>query len=122
MRKLLKSNRGFTLLEVSIVLAITMIFSGAIFFNLTTIKTRNQAKECSINLLMLHNAVNNYCLDNNVSYGTTVQITNLMSSGYLNNNENYRCPVHRTEYQTEFIYGTLPTCPDNISEHICTAD
>ena len=122
MRKLLKSNRGFTLLEVSIVLAITLIFSGAIFFNLTTIKTRNQAKECSINLLMLHNAVNNYCLDNIVSYGTTVQMTDLINNGYLSSCESYKCPVNGTEYQTEFTYGTLPICPDNISEHICGTD
>ena len=122
MIKLLKNNKGFTLLEVVIVLAITLIFTGAIFFNLTTIRKRNQAKECSINLLMIHNAVNNYCLDNIISYGESVQMTNLMKSGYLNSQESHICPVHRTSYQTEFNYGTLPICPNGISDHTCTAD
>jgi len=114
--------KGFSLLEISIVIAVLSIFSAIAFWNLSSLISRNRAKVCSGNLLMLNQAVNNYCLDNNISYGTSIQMSNMISHGYLNANENYVCPVNNTPYQTTFTYGTKPVCPDVISNHECTTD
>ena len=122
MRRLLKNNRGFTLLEVSIVISIAVVFSGTMFLNLSTIASKNQARECSRNLLMLHQSVNSYSLDNIVSYGTTVQMSDLISEDYLDSRESYVCPSHKTPYQTSFTYGVMPTCPDIIAGHECSTD
>ena len=113
---------GFSLLEISIVVAILSIFSAIAFWNLNSIVSRNRAKECSRNLLMLNQAVNNYCLDNNIAYGAGVQMSNMISQGYLNVNENYVCPVNETPYQTTFTYGAKPVCPDDLSNHECLTD
>lgn len=120
MKKQLKNNKGFTILEVSIALTVTLIFSGATVLNLRTIAIRTQAKECSRNLLMIHQAVNNYCLDNVESYGTSVQLTDLKTEEYINSQESYVCPVHKSAYPTVFTYGIMPTCPDSISGHECS--
>ncbi len=117
-----KKYRGFSLLELSIVIAILSIFAGVAFWNLRTIISTNRAKECSRNLLMLNHAVNVYSTDNNISYGTSVQMSNLISGGYLSSQENYVCPVNKTAYQTTFTFGTAPVCPDGISNHICSTD
>ena len=114
--------KGFSLLEMSIVIAIIMIFSGFAFWNFKTIISANRAKECSRNLLMINQAVNNYAVDNSITYGTSVQMTDLISGGYLSSQENYVCPVNKTAYQTTFTYGTLPVCPDGISNHVCSTD
>jgi len=122
MRKFLNKNRGFTLLEVTIVISITVVFAGMMLLNLRTIASRNQARECSRNLLMLHQSVNNYSLDNVVSYGTTVQMSDLISEDYLDSRESYVCPTHKTPYQTSFTYGVMPTCSDSIAGHECSTD
>ncbi|GEM_PF-2755218 len=117
-----KMKRGFTLLEISITVSVVLMFSGTVFLNLKTIVTKNQAKECSRSLLMIHQAVNNYCLDNNISYGTQVQMSDLTAEGYLNSQESYTCPVHNTPYQTSLTYGVMPVCSDAISGHECSTD
>jgi len=117
-----KKYRGFSLLELSIVIAILTIFSGIVFWNLGNIISKNRAKECSRNLLMLNQAVNNYSIDNDISYGTSVQMSDLISGDYLSSQENYVCPVNKTAYQTTFTFGTAPVCPDGISNHICSTD
>ena len=122
MRKKKYKYNGFSLLEISIVVAVLSIFSAIAFWNLNSFVSRNQAKECSRNLWMLNQSVNNYCLDNNISYGTSIQMSNMVSHSYLNANENYVCPVNNTPYQTTFTYGTIPVCPDTISNHECTTD
>ncbi len=122
MKKLSKKNKGFTLLEISITLSVVLMFSGTIFLNLGTIVAKSRAKECSRNLLMLHQSVNNYCLDYDKSYGTTVQMSDLTARGYLNSKESYTCPVHETPYQTTFTYGVMPVCSDSISGHECSTD
>ncbi len=119
-----KNNKysGFSLLEMSIVIAILSIFAGFASWNLRTIISINRAKECSRNLMMINQAVNNYSADNNISYGTSVQMSDLISGGYLSSQENYVCPVNKTAYQTTFTYGTVPVCPDGISNHVCSTD
>lgn len=122
MIKKIYKNNGFSFVEILIVLAIISIFSGIVLLNLPSIASKNRAKECSRNLLMLNQAVNNYCLDNNISYGVSVQMSNLLANGYLNAQDNYVCPVNKTAYQTTFTYGTVPVCPDGISKHVCSTD
>ncbi len=122
MKIIKRKYKGFTLLEISIVIAIISIFSAVLFWNLPSIASKSQAKECSRNLFILNQAVNNYSLDNNLAYGTAVQMSTLMSNGYLNTHENYVCPVNKTPYQTTFIYGTVPVCPDGILNHECSID
>jgi prepilin-type N-terminal cleavage/methylation domain-containing protein len=117
-----KTNGGFSLLELSIVIAILMIFSSLAFWNLKTIISTNRAKECSRNLLMINQAVSSYSVDNNIPYETTVQMADLTAGGYLNSQENYVCPVNKTAYQTTFTYGTVPVCPDGLSNHVCSTD
>jgi len=122
MSKITHRYKGFSLVEISIVLTVLLVFSGIVLWNLSSIASKNKAKECSRNLLMLNQAVNNYCLDNNISYGTGVQMSNLISGGYLNAQESYDCPYNKTPYQTTFTYGTIPVCPDSISDHACSTD
>jgi len=122
MRKRNYKYSGFSLLEISVVVAILSIFSAIAFWNLTSLISRSRAKECSGNLIMLNQAVNNYCLDNNIPYGTGVQMSNMISQGYLKANEIYVCPVNNTPYQTTFTYGTKPVCPDGLLNHECTTD
>jgi len=122
MKKLFYKNKGFTLLEVSIVIAIVVLFSGVVLLNLNTIASKNRAKECSGNLLMLHQAVNNYSIDHNTAYGSTVPMSDLITGEYLDSRESYVCPVHKTAYQTTFTHGIVPVCPDGISGHECSTD
>jgi len=112
--------RGFSLIELSIVLAVLVIFSGAILLNLKTLKEINQAKECSRNLFMIKQAVNNYCQDNSLPYGTAVQVSDLYSHGYLNSNDFLACPANNTPYQNSFTYGVNPVCPNGIANHTCS--
>jgi len=116
------SYKGYSLLELSIVLSVLLIFSGAMFLNLKTLMSINRAKECSRNLFMINQAVNNYCIDNNISYGTLVQLSDLISNGYLDANDNLTCPVNSAAYQTSYTYGVVPVCPNGIENHVCSTE
>ena len=115
---LLKKS-GFSLIEMLIVVFIISIFVVVVIVSTRKIVEREQARECSGSLVMLYSAVNNYCLDNNLVYGSVVMMTNLIASGHLMSTETYVCPASKDPYQSTFTNGVIPVCPSGITGHIC---
>ena len=78
---IMKKNKGFTLIEMMVVITIIMILMGLLMPALGRARRKARKIECLNNLRQIGIALNEYALDNNGSYPQTLNI--------LTNNDDY---------------------------------
>ncbi len=110
---------GYSFPEILIVMSIVALLTGLVIFAMTKSIERERARECSARLSMVYNAVNYYCLDNNLQYGSIVNETNLISANHIKTTDVLACPTTRESFQTVYTNGYTISCPSGINNHLC---
>ncbi len=108
---------GFTLTEVVVALAITMLILSIASFTALGRKAKNDAKICIGNQRQIFSALNEFGNDNSVTVGTLVTLTTLSSKGYLKLSGPMSCPKTGQTYSENQYYGIAPLCPASDALH-----
>ena len=107
-----KSLKGFTLVEIMIVVAIIGILIAIAVPGFVKARTQSRAKACQENLTKIDGAKEQYALENNLAAGATCAMSNLVSTdgtSYLKSTP--KCPAGGTADYTVNNIGTNPACP-----------
>ena len=88
----MKNNKGFTLVELLVVMVILASMSLIVVSGITASLDRRDDKECEEQIELAINAAKIYfsLLDGEVTDGTSVSIDTLRSSGYLEDSKSDR--------------------------------
>jgi prepilin-type N-terminal cleavage/methylation domain-containing protein len=79
MKRLPSSRRGFTLVEIMIVVAIIALLASIAVPNFLRARKRSQATRILSDLRVLDSAIDEYAMENNKTTGTTPAFTDLKS-------------------------------------------
>ena len=102
-----KQMRGFTLVEIMIVVAIIALLAAIAVPNFVQARNAARSGNCINNLRVIDSGKEQYAIENNVGTGTAC--TSALISPYLKNNAMPDCPGTSTAYTVNAI-GTLPVC------------
>ena len=108
-----KTPRGFTLVEIMIVVAIIGIIIAIAVPAFLRARENSRGRACQENLSKIDGSKEQYALEFNLSNGSTVTMDNLLTPGSAASGQGYLkktpiCPSSGT-YTTNII-GTDPTC------------
>jgi type II secretory pathway pseudopilin PulG len=87
-------QRGTTLIELSIVIAVLILLVGVLFIGMTAWKAGSNTAACIINLASVQKAARGYQNMNGLATGASLPVTTLTGAGF---------------------WMTLPTCPTGVS-------
>jgi len=116
---LIRKKNGYSFVEIIVVLAIITLMTGLVIIAVMKIAERERARECSTKLLMVYSAVNYYCLDNNLPFGSVVSEADLISSGLVKTTDVLACPSTDGSYQSVYTNGVIISCPSGLNGHVC---
>lgn len=102
-----RRQRGFTLVEIMIVVAIIALLAAIAVPNFVQARNAARSGNCINNLRVIDSGKEQYAIENNIASGAAATSTNI--SPYLKNNVMPVCPGTSTAYTINNI-GTLPTC------------
>ena len=83
-------QRGTTLIELSVVIAVLLLLVGVLFIGITAWKNGANTAACIINLSSIQKAARGYANMNQLNTGSTLLVTTLTGAGF---------------------WGTVPVCP-----------
>jgi prepilin-type N-terminal cleavage/methylation domain-containing protein len=83
-------QRGTTLIELSVVIAVLLLLAGVLFIGVTGWKNSANQAACILNIATTQKAVRSYQNSNSLNAGATVTLASLVTAGY---------------------FGATPTCP-----------
>jgi len=110
----LKNKKGFTLVEIIIVVGIIALLSIIAFPNFANSRQRTLQNSCILNLKQLESAINRYAIDNNLGSDDIITMSNLIPN-YIRSTP--ICPAGGTYNVTEGINaGSRPTC--TVDKHV----
>lgn len=101
------SNKGFTLVEIMIVVAIIGLLAAIAVPNFVQARNSARSNTCINNLRLIDSAKEQYAIENNIANGTATTSANC--TAYLKNGAFPTCPGTATAYTTNAI-GTFPVC------------
>ncbi len=107
-------QRGFTLLEIMVVVFILGVLITIALPSWMNARARAQARTCSANLRQIHQAKEMYALANRLQNGAPAQMSNLVPQ-YLQAEP--FCPAGGGAAYTVNPIGTDPTCPTGLPNH-----
>lgn len=116
-RNLKKNEKGFTLIEIMIVVLIIGILLAIAVPNFVKARTTSQTKSCIGNLKQIDAAKEQYAMDNKLTQGAGCDWSNLVvagNAGYIKSQPD--CPAGG-DYTVGNI-GTDPSCSLSGSGHI----
>jgi prepilin-type N-terminal cleavage/methylation domain-containing protein len=87
-------QRGTTLIELSVVIAVLLILVGVLFIGITAWKTGSNTAACIINLSSIQKAARGYQNMNGLATAASLPVTTLTGAGF---------------------WMTLPTCPTGVA-------
>jgi prepilin-type N-terminal cleavage/methylation domain-containing protein len=87
-------QRGTTLIELSVVIAVLLLLVGVLFIGITAWKSGANTAACVINLSSIQKAARGYANMNGLNIGSTLTAATLTSAGF---------------------WATVPTCPTSVS-------
>lgn len=94
----MSKNKGFTLIEIMVVIAIIITLAGLLMPALTRARRQARRVECINNLKQIGIAMHSYALDNDEKFpGEPGALQRLVDLEYLSSNEMLYCPERRTE-------------------------
>ena len=106
--RLANRKRGFTLIEIMIVVLIIGILLAIAVPNFVRAREASRAKACVSNLKQIQSAKEQYAMDNRVAEGGAAADTNLYGAGkYIVVKPT--CPATNADY-TIGVVGANPTC------------
>ena len=107
-----KSIKGFTLVEIMIVVAIIGILIAIAVPGFVKARTQSRTKACQENLTKIDGAKEQWALENNKAPGAACVISDIYDStgaSYLKSNP--QCPAAGSTGYTVNAVGTDPACP-----------
>ncbi len=109
-----RAERGFTLVEIMIVVLIIGILLAIAVPNFVRARESSRAKSCVANLKQIDAAKEQYAMDHNLSNGAQCQMVNLVPD-YLKSEP--KCPSALNQSYEVNPIGQNPTCPTQIDGH-----
>jgi prepilin-type N-terminal cleavage/methylation domain-containing protein len=97
------SQRGTTLIELSVVIAVILLLVGVLFIGVTAWRNGANQSACMVNMASIQKAVRGYQNVNLLNVGDNVTAANLTGAGYFGAMPT--CPVGSTAYT---LLGTVP--------------
>lgn len=99
-------TRGFTLVEIMIVVAIIGLLAAIAIPNFVNARNTAQAKACVSNMKQIDGAIDLFALENNKADGDAVSANDVKS--YIKGNELPKCPAGNKDY---VLGGTVNANP-----------
>jgi prepilin-type N-terminal cleavage/methylation domain-containing protein len=96
-------QRGTTLIELSVVIAVILLLVGVLFIGVTAWRNGANQSACIVNMSSIQKAVRGYQNVNLLNVGDAVTTANLTAAGYFGAMPT--CPVGNTAYT---VTGTVP--------------
>ena len=119
MRKLMHRSKGFTLIELMIVILIIAILVGIAIPVYIAAQNNARKRTCQANLRTIDGAINTYYADAEQypTSSTTVLLSGMLTTPYKVLKTDPKCPTNKTAYS---LVGSNPptvSCPDTIDGH-----
>lgn len=114
-------NRGFTLVEIMIVVAIIGLLAAIAIPNFIRARTTAQKATCINNLRQIDGAIQSWALENKLGQASPVKFTDI--SGYLKSA--VVCPSGGTTFADSYTItdvGTKPVCQKDNVNHVIPQD
>jgi prepilin-type N-terminal cleavage/methylation domain-containing protein len=122
--KRLAAQRGTTLIELSVVIAVILLLVGVLFVGITGWKNAANKSACILNISTIQKAMRSYAAANSLSTGGTVTIANLSGAGYFSTS--LACPnggAYTSGGQVTDVGTVYASCPNATSlGHAPTGD
>ena len=99
-------EKGFTLVEIMIVVAIIAILSAIAIPNFMAARSKSRANACKANLRQIESAIEQYAMDEAKTDGDTCIMTNLVPT-YIKNTP--QCPSSSEDTYEDSSTYTTPT-------------
>jgi prepilin-type N-terminal cleavage/methylation domain-containing protein len=105
-------QRGTTLIELSVVIAVLLLLVGVLFIGMSAWKSGANTAACIVNLSSIQKAVRGYQNMNSLSTGSTLAVATMTSAGFWSRAPT--CPAGGT-------YATAATVPtQGVAYMTCT--
>ena len=121
MRNRTSSKKGFTLVEIMIVVAIIGLLAAIAIPNFVRARTQSQKNACINNLRQIDGAVQQWALENKQAPNASVAATDVLP--YLKSA--VVCPAGGSTFANSYTVTTVaakPTCQKDAANHVLPAD
>ena len=79
----LAAQRGTTLIELSVVIAVILLLVGVLFVGITGLKNAANQSACILNISTVQKAMRSYASANSLNPGDACTMANLVSAGFF---------------------------------------